>query len=86
MLKGVLCFLNVSGGELFVIILVLIVVIGPKKLPEVAKKIGLLLAEAKKITSEAENEFEIDEKSFDVEPDNDIINDKFFDNEGNKTK
>ncbi len=76
MLKGVLCFFNISGGELLVIVTVLIMVIGPKKLPEVAKKIGKLIAEAKKITSSSETELEIDEKSFDVEPNNDIINKK----------
>lgn len=80
MLKGVLCFFNISGGELLVIVTVLIMVIGPKKLPEVAKKIGKLIAEAKKITSSSETELEIDEKSFDVEPNNDIINKKTLEN------
>jgi len=80
MLKGVLCFFNISGGELLVIVTVLIMVIGPKKLPEVAKKIGKLIAEAKKITSSGETELEIDEKSFDVEPNNDIINKKTLEN------
>ncbi len=49
-------FLNISGGEMLVIFLVLMVVLGPSKIPEVARQIGRALNELKKATSDVSRE------------------------------
>ncbi|MBP7496911.1 MAG: twin-arginine translocase TatA/TatE family subunit [Bacteroidales bacterium] len=43
-----LLFLNISLGEMLIIILVAFILIGPKKLPEFAKKVGKILSKLKK--------------------------------------
>ena len=41
---------NIGSGEILVILLVAMVVLGPDKLPEAARKIGKVVAEMRKIT------------------------------------
>ena len=43
--------LNVGTPELLVIMLVALVVLGPQKLPEVARQVGRAMAEVRKLTS-----------------------------------
>lgn len=43
--------LNVGTPELLVILLVALIVLGPQKLPEVARQIGRAMAEVRKLTS-----------------------------------
>jgi Tat protein translocase TatB subunit len=50
-------FLNMSGGEIFVIVLVTYLVLGPKKIPEVARMIGKGINELRRATDDIKNEF-----------------------------
>lgn len=42
---------NVGGGELLVILLIALVVLGPERLPDAARKIGRFMAEVRKMTA-----------------------------------
>ncbi len=66
--KEIFCFLNVSSGEFLIIIFALIIILGPKKIPVIAKTIGKILAQSRQIISKIQNEIEIDKDSFDIEP------------------
>jgi sec-independent protein translocase protein TatA len=53
----VLLFLDISGGELLVIMLVVFMVFGPDKMPEMARKAGRMMNQMKKATSDLTREF-----------------------------
>ncbi len=53
----VLLFLDVSGGELLVIMLVVFLVFGPEKMPEMARKAGRLMNQMKKASNDLTREF-----------------------------
>jgi TatA/E family protein of Tat protein translocase len=55
--QPVLMFFDVSGGELLVIILVVFLVFGPQKMPEIARKIGRTMNQVKKATNDLTREF-----------------------------
>ena len=57
MSTSTLLFLDISGGEFLVIILGIFLVFGPKKMPEMARKIGRAMNELKKATSDITKEF-----------------------------
>jgi sec-independent protein translocase protein TatB len=42
---------NVGGGEILVILLAALIFLGPEKLPEVARQIGKVLAEVRKVSA-----------------------------------
>lgn len=42
---------NVGGGEVFVILLVALIVLGPDKLPGAVRKVGQVVAEVRKISN-----------------------------------
>ncbi|MBK7029297.1 MAG: twin-arginine translocase TatA/TatE family subunit [Bacteroidales bacterium] len=52
-----LLFLDISGGELLVIVLVVFLVFGPQKMPEIARKIGRAINEMKKASNDLTREF-----------------------------
>jgi sec-independent protein translocase protein TatA len=52
-----LLFFDISGGELLVIMVVAFLVFGPKKLPEIARKLGRVMNEVKKATNDITREF-----------------------------
>ena len=52
MLSSVLLFLDMSGGELIVIALVALLVLGPQKLGDVARKAGKMMNEVKRVSSD----------------------------------
>jgi sec-independent protein translocase protein TatA len=58
-----LLFLDISGGEFIVIMLVAFFVFGPKKLPEIARKIGRTMNEIKNVSSEITREFKDETKN-----------------------
>jgi Tat protein translocase TatB subunit len=41
---------NIGGGELLVILLIAVIVLGPDKLPEAARKVGRVTAELKRMS------------------------------------
>src|SRR4051812_33568448 len=48
-------------GEITVIVLLALIFIGPKKLPELASGLGKLIREIRKTTSDVKNEIQLDE-------------------------
>jgi sec-independent protein translocase protein TatA len=52
----VLNFFNISGGEIFIILLIVFLFFGPDKIPEIARWIGKGVGEVKKATSEIRDE------------------------------
>lgn len=55
-----LLFLDISGGEFLIIILAVFLIFGPKKMPEIARKIGRTMNELKKASSDITREFRED--------------------------
>ena len=55
--SSILLFLDISGGEFLIIILGIFLVFGPKKMPEMARKIGRVMNELKKASSDITKEF-----------------------------
>lgn len=47
---------NVGGGELIVIALVALIVLGPQRLPEAARQVGKVLGDLRKLSSGFQNE------------------------------
>jgi len=47
---------NVGGGEVLVILLVALIVLGPDKLPETARKIGNVMAEVRRMSAGFQDE------------------------------
>lgn len=60
----VLAFFNISGGELFIIVLVVFLIFGPDKIPEIARWMGKGINEIKRATSEIRDE--IDKETGDI--------------------
>ena len=56
MLSSTLLFLNLGGGEIFVILLVVLLFFGSKRIPELAKGLGKGMREFKDAMSGIENE------------------------------
>ena len=55
-MNGVLLFLNISGGEILVILVVVYLVFGPKKIPELARMLGKGINEMRRATNEIKKE------------------------------
>ncbi len=53
----VLLFFDISGGELLIIMLVVFLVFGPDKMPEMARKAGRLMNQMKKASNDLTKEF-----------------------------
>ncbi len=59
-----LLFFNISGGEIFIIVLIVFIIFGPDKIPEIARWVGKGVNEIKKATSEIKDE--IDRETGDI--------------------
>ena len=66
----VLLFLDISGGELLVIMLVVFLVFGPEKMPEMARKAGRFMNQMKKASNDLTREFKKETSSLQSEFDN----------------
>lgn len=55
-MSGPLLFMNLGGGEIFVILLVVLLFFGSKRIPELAKGLGKGMREFKDAMSGIENE------------------------------
>ena len=55
-MPNTLLFFNISGGEIFIILVVAFIIFGPQKIPEIAKKLGKGIHEMKKATSDIKRE------------------------------
>lgn len=60
-------FGNIGFPELLVIFVVALLVIGPQRLPEVARSLGRALRELKRTTTELQNSFDLEEE-YETEP------------------
>ena len=54
---------NVGGGELLVILLIALIVLGPQRLPEAARQVGRVVSEVRRVSSGFQNEIK---DAFDV--------------------
>ena len=63
-------FGNIGGSELFLILLVILVFFGAKKLPELAKGLGQGLREFRKAAKDVQDEVEKEVKKIDDKSDN----------------
>lgn len=52
-----LLFLDIGGGELLLILIVTFMVFGPKRMPEIARKLGRTMNELKKASADVTREF-----------------------------
>lgn len=66
---------NIGPAELIVILLVALLIVGPKRLPEVGKSVGKALREIRRQTDEVRSTFEMNLDDDDVEPVHDITGD-----------
>ncbi|MBV2247185.1 MAG: twin-arginine translocase TatA/TatE family subunit [Lentimicrobium sp.] len=57
MQPNLLLFLDISGGELIIILLAVFLIFGPKKLPEIARRMGRVINEIKHASGELTREF-----------------------------
>lgn len=55
-----LLFFNISTGEIFIVILVVFIIFGPSKIPEIAKKLGRAMYEIKRASSDIKREIDIE--------------------------
>lgn len=53
-----LLFLDISGGELIIVVIAVLVIFGPKKIPEIARKIGRITGEIRKVTDDLKGEIQ----------------------------
>jgi len=70
-----LAFFDISGGEIFVILLVVFIIFGPDKIPEIARWIGKSMNEIKRATSEITDE--IAKETKDIRETTDKLKDDF---------
>ncbi|NOX46121.1 MAG: twin-arginine translocase TatA/TatE family subunit [Chlorobi bacterium] len=55
-MNNFLLFFNISGGEIFIIVLAIYLILGPKKIPELARKLGKTINEFRRATEEIKKE------------------------------
>lgn len=51
-----LLFLDISFGEIFIIVAVIFIIFGPQKIPEIARKVGKGVREVRKASTEIQRE------------------------------
>jgi len=49
-------FLDISFGEIFIIVVVVFIIFGPQKIPEIARKVGKGIREVKKASTDIQRE------------------------------
>jgi TatA/E family protein of Tat protein translocase len=65
--KGCVMF-GIGTGELIVILIVALIIIGPQKLPEIAKSLGKAMGEVKRATRDIQDELKFDDLLKDEDP------------------
>jgi TatA/E family protein of Tat protein translocase len=71
------CMFGIGMPEMIVILAVALIVIGPKKLPDLAKSLGRAMNEFRRATNEIKSSLEVDEEIKDIKKDFYGINDEF---------
>jgi len=60
-MPSILLFFNISGGELAIVALIVFIILGPDKLPDIARKFGKAMRFIRKATDDIKREINIDE-------------------------
>ncbi len=55
-MNNILLFFDISTGEIFIILIIGFLVFGPKKIPEIARKVGKGMGEIKRATNDIKKE------------------------------
>ncbi len=55
-MNNFLLFFNISGGEIFIIVLAIYLILGPRKIPELARKLGKTINEFRRATDDIRKE------------------------------
>ncbi len=55
-MNNFLLFFNISGGEIFIIVLAIYLILGPRKIPELARKLGKTINEFRRATDNIRRE------------------------------
>ena len=64
-----LLFFDISTGEIFIVIMMIFIVFGPSKIPELAKKIGRGVYEVKRASNEIKREIDSEVRRIEREVD-----------------
>ena len=64
-----LLFLDISFGEIFIVVVVIFIIFGPQKIPEFARKFGKGIREIKKASSEIQREIKQEVSNFKTDVD-----------------
>jgi sec-independent protein translocase protein TatA len=68
-LMPVLLFLDISFGEIFIVVAVIFIIFGPQRIPEFARKFGKGMREIKKASSEIKREINKEVNQFKTDVD-----------------
>ena len=83
-MNNILLFFDISTGEIFIILIIGFLIFGPKKIPEIARKVGKGMGEIKRATNdikkEIHNEINKIETSVKLEEKQEKKNDKDINN------
>jgi len=52
----ILLFFSISGGEIVLVLLAVLVIFGPKRIPSMARKVGKVMGEVKRTTNSLKDE------------------------------
>ena len=69
-----LLFFNLGGGEIFIVLLIILLLFGSKKIPELARGLGKGIRYFKDATNEIQNEIResVDDIKKNIDPDKDL--------------
>lgn len=59
----IILFLNISSSEIFIVIAVAFLIFGPQRIPEMARKMGKIMKEIKRVTQDITKEFDDESNS-----------------------
>ena len=71
-MNSMFLFFNLGGGEIFIILLIILLMFGSKKIPELARGLGKGIRYFKDATSDVQNEIKDSIKDTDIDIDTDI--------------
>ncbi len=80
MLEQTLLFFDISTGEIFILLIVVFIVFGPSKIPEMSKKLGRGIYEIKRASNEIKREIDSEvrkmerDANIDLEPKKSVKN------------
>lgn len=73
-LKAVILFFNISGGELLIILLAVLIIFGPGKIPEIARYIGKTINDLRTTTGDLAKELRNEADGLSSEIHNTVVN------------